>query len=65
MSSLTKSATNPEVEHLEENNATFGSEVEMGQQSEAMEKIKTNKKGLTLVPQPSDDPRDPLVSLRL
>jgi hypothetical protein len=62
MSDLAKSATNHEVENLEKTNAPFDAESQKEQQVTKTEMPKTNKQGLTLVPQPSDDPRDPLVS---
>jgi hypothetical protein len=62
MSDLPKTMANHEVEHLEHQNPSFDAESQKERLPEEKELTKTNKEGITLVPQPSDDPRDPLVS---
>ncbi len=61
MSARQKTTAHDEEVHAEK--VCASTDVEASKENHATPKggPKTNKQGLTLVPQPSDDPRDPLV----
>ena len=50
-----------EKENSRKDTSSFDHVVEAGSEADSSTELKTSKQGVVLIPQPTDNPRDPLV----